>query len=467
MTPRSIGSYNPNRDFARQVAEQTSEPPTKKRRSYAPKGSKLASGYTDRATLRDTVEDEDDKAKRLKSLEEMLKLQQIDQATFEKLRNEIGVGGDVASTHLVKGLDWRLLERVKRGEDVTKDKADDDNVEVEVEEKVDVEDELDGVLQKEVVAGARPVKEHVDKVEEAASASLSRDEILRQLKERRQQQSMPPPAPEPVLGDRFKKVESTTKSNKKKFVETVNGRRREVLVFTDREGKVKRKTRWLDPENAVKTASSDEQKAQPMGMEVPAEFVARQKALLEQQKAEDDDDDIFQGVGAEYDPLAGIDSASEEEDVEKENSDKSKDQQSTQGMRNYFGATEPEPEEREPVTRDPTILAALKRAAALRQGEDSKGSAGRNGDAEPTDRGRAMLEKSKRSERDDALDLDMGFGESRFGDEDDEDGPVFDEEGDKKKEKVARKRGPKKRKGDKDSVNDVMSVLEGRKKKDS
>src|SRR4051794_27934097 len=120
MTPRSVAGYSSSNDFARQLAEHKRElsgqPPTKKFRfSAAPKGTKLAQGYQDRTSLRradgEDAETHDDKEKRLKALEEMMKLQQIDQSTFEKLRDEIGVGGDASSTHLVKGLDWKLLER--------------------------------------------------------------------------------------------------------------------------------------------------------------------------------------------------------------------------------------------------------------------------------------------------------------------------------------------------------------------
>jgi hypothetical protein len=54
--------------------------------------------------------------------------------------------------------------------------------------------------------------------------------------------------------------------------------------------------------------------------------------------------------------------------------------------------------------------------------------------------------------------MDMGFGSSKFGDDEDE---TFIEGG----AKAGRKRGPKKRKGDKDSAGDVLGVLEERKSK--
>ena len=79
----AVGGGN---DFARQLAERQREasghPQKKFKSSAAPKGSKLASGYVDRAKQREN-EEEDDKATRIKNLEEMMKLQQIDRATFE------------------------------------------------------------------------------------------------------------------------------------------------------------------------------------------------------------------------------------------------------------------------------------------------------------------------------------------------------------------------------------------------
>jgi hypothetical protein len=60
--------------------------------------------------------------------------------------------------------------------------------------------------------------------------------------------------------------------------------------------------------------------------------------------------------------------------------------------------------------------------------------------------------------------MDMGFGGSRIEDgEEDDDGVLLDFES-KDRGGNKRKRGPKKRKGDKDSADDVMRVLEGRKK---
>jgi hypothetical protein len=313
----------------------------------------------------------------------------------------------------------------------------------------------------------------------------TRDEILKELKASR---SAPRPPPESTLGSRFKKL-GDDKPEKKRFVEVAeNGRRREVLVITDAQGNTKRKVRWIDKpgETAPSSELSKSEDAKPWGMEVPAEIAAKAAANA---TPDDDDDDIFAGVGADYDPLAGIedddDSSSDEEGEAKEKGGKKPDaKDSTEdgkgledekqpAKRNYFStstsdaAVEEEPEDRSnPLMKDPTIMAALKRAAALRQTSPSAEDSGESG--ESALRQKKFLEEARRRDAMDAADMDMGFGGSRNEDGEEEDVPLldFDDAGDGQERGGAkkRKRGPKKKKGDKNSVSDVMSVLEGRKK---
>lgn len=501
MTPRSVAGYSSSNDFARQLAEHKQElsgqPPTKKFRSTAaPKGTKLAPGYQDRTSVRradgEDAETQDDKEKRLKALEEMLKLQQIDQATFEKLRDEIGVGGDVSSTHLVKGLDWKLLERVKKGEDINASPA------IKVQESgreasANVDEELESVLEKEVQAVQRG--KETNKGETAPLPSdratekqrISRDEILQRLKASRalhKQAEVVPPV-EPSLGEKFKKVGSGDRSEKKRFTEVVNGRRREVLITTDKDGRTKRKVRWLDQEiSSALGVAKEESAKQVLGMEVPAELAAKHEAfLLQQQKEEDEDEDIFGGIGADYNPLAGISEASDDgshsdDDVEAgaltpvkvESKADTTTEVPREKPRNYFSTKEAEPAagKPNPSMSDPAIMAAIKRAAEIRipaRDETDRAiavTATEDQDADRLLRRKQFLQTLKKREREDAMDIDLGFGESRFGDEeDDEDGPTWD--GEESGKRSGRKRGPKKRKGDKDNITDVMGVLAGRK----
>ncbi|GKZ17370.1 hypothetical protein AbraIFM66951_010734 [Aspergillus brasiliensis] len=500
MTPRAIT----NVDFARQLAEyrREAQPASKKfKSSAAPKGTKLPSGYQDRAALLRQKEeaeaaeggadggDGSDLEKRVKALEEMVKLGQIDQGTFEKLRAEMGVGGDLKSTHMVKGLDWKLLRRVKEGEDVNVVEKQDEKGGEKDEEVGDVDDELDRVLGEKgegMDALSAAQKEHKEKKKKGVMAQRkSRDEILRELKASRAAAAAEAAkAAEPALGTKFKRIGGESKAEKKRWVEQdENGRRKEILQITDAEGKTKRKVRWLDKpgevggDNGPAGLLMPDKDAKPLGMEVPAEVASKASAPAEE---EDDDDDIFAGVGDDYNPLGDLpdddDSSDESENGEKPPmatepapaaSDSKKPEATTSRPRNYFSTSTteevPEVDRSNPLAKDPTLLAALKRAAALRQSEEAGTADADAGDVddETALRRKRFLEEARRREALDAMDMDMGFGGSRNDDDEDDEEVVLENEGRGGKK---RKRGPKKKKGDKDSVTDVMRVLEGRKK---
>ena len=482
-------------DFSRQLAEQRREGnqrPTKRfKSSAAPKGTKLPTGYQDRAQQRNAQaeeETEDDLQGRIKALEEMVKLGQIDQATFDNLRAELGVGGDTGSTHMVKGLDWALLKRVKAGEDVSQaaqkpppEAKDDAPVGENADEEFERLMEEKGLEEVES-APKEPKQKKKGTMAPPPPRKKTRDEILKELRaSRAAAASAPTPQPESTLGSKFKKL-GDGKPEKKKFIEAdETGRRREVLLITDAEGNTKRKTRWIDKpvESAPSTAAlpMPDKDAKPLGMEVPAEIAARNAANAAAE--EEDDDDIFAGVGADYDPLAGIeqddDSSEEDEDGEvaapaAEKKDNAPAEAGPEAIpvkpRNYFAtstsSTTEEPEDRShPLTKDPTFLAAFKRAAALRTASPSAED-GESADA--TQRHKRFLEEARRRDAMDAADMDLGFGESRIEDDEDEEAVLLDFDDDQQRGGKKRKRGPKKKKGDKDSANDVMQVLEGRQK---
>lgn len=431
----------------------------------------------------------------------MVKEGKIDAGTFEKLRGELGVGGDVGSTHMVKGLDWELLRRVRAGEDVSKGTEKDEEGEKEgegereegdgAEEEVDLEAEFERVIEEkgqEDIAPVAPKEKEKKKgtmapppapaQAQAQAQKKSRDEILRQLRASRAAPAAEPaPPPESTLGSKFKKL-GESRPEKKRWVETdENGQWREVLLTTDAQGNSKRKTRWLDKPGESNGLLVPDKDAKPLGMEVPAEVAS--KAAAAAAPVEDEDDDIFEGVGADYNPLADIgeDDSSSDSDEEGQVAEKAPKNTtepappSTEPIqpsrpRNYFStSTHDEPTEEDedraranPLTRDPSLLAALKRAAALRQASPSAG-----GDEEKKDdsRGQRFLEEMRRREAQDAMDMDMGFGGSRIEDEEDEE--FIGLEGDGGRGGQKRKRGPKKRKGDKENASDVMGVLGSRK----
>ncbi|MCJ1402364.1 hypothetical protein MMC11_005584 [Xylographa trunciseda] len=504
MTPRSVASSG-GIDFARQLREQNAPiSNTKKfRSSAAPKGSKLASGYQDRTQLRTSTE-EDDKAARVKALEDMVKLGQMEMATFEALRDEI-VGGDVKDVHLVKGLDYKLLERVRRGEDVLAEKPpepDKDDTKSK-EDEVDVEDAFDDLEGREVQPLA---KEERQKKGEMAPPPLTsngkkrtRDDILRELRESRQKAAEEKKAQQPVLGPRFKKLGA--KQEKSRIERDERGR--EVLITVDEDGNVKRKVKKAKLDdigaNGNNALLMPEKDAKPLGMDISHIRKAPEPVVKE-------DIDIFEGVGIDYDPLGGVDDdeddddGSDEEDIHVTTVVQETDPETipeedvvttqdsndlvqgsppamppppvptepSKSTRNYFNdasshgdsdtTTAPNP------LTDPTILAALKKASTIKPLSSSTGTTNEEEAAKLAKR-KKMLEAHDR----DAEDMDLGFGSSRFEDQEEgEDRKVKlsvwgkdDGDGDEGKGegKEKRKRGGKKRKGDKNSASDVLKVM--------
>lgn len=458
----------------------------------------------------------------------MVKLGQIDQSTFEKLRTEI-TGGNLKDSHLVKGLDYALLKRVRQGEDVYSEDAQRvqqelDDTAKDDEPEIDVEEELDKLEEKEV----KPIsKEEVSKKGEMgppppiAGKKRTRDDILRDLKASRAAAAaatqQPAKPSEPELGPKFTKVGA--KKEQSRIERDEKGR--EVLVMVDADGKVKRKVR--KPKTAEDHARSGllmpDTSLAPLGMDIP---VTNTAPPLE----EEEDGDIFQDVGKDYDPLADINdnlssagSDSSDEDMDKEEAEKDsstlepptrKDetiseepQPPQQTLRNYFNdpsTTTSDPTQTPSLTtntidntttnplKDPTILAALKKAAtiaplltsSLSPSPDDPSTASGEADLLARRRRQQMLDTRDR----DAEDMDLEFGSSRFGDAEDADAEaqvgkkvrlsVWGAEDDAKEgkgkgggggEKKERKRGPKKGKkgGDGENAADVLRVMAMRK----
>lgn len=495
MTPRpgkAIGSE----DFARQVREQhASFKPTKKFKSVAPKGSKFAAGYTDRAKARQEAEDgEDDKAKRIKALEEQVKLGQLEQATFEALRDEI-TGGDVSSTHLVKGLDKKLLERVRRGEDVLglggEKKGDDGSA------SPDVDDELDQLAEKEVetVQREQVEKKGMKAPAQVAGKKRTRDEIMAELKAQRKAAAEAKAASVPSLDSRWRRVGDQAKPK----VE-IDHKGREVVTITNEDGSVKKMVRKAQAGAESKVAMPD----------ISRPVLGADVVVPEQKKPEPDeesDEDIFGGVGTEYDPLGGMD---DEDDSDSDSDDETKsakpkvappqekkpveptaspvrdddDQIPTasappKAQRNYFGDSRSKDEEQEQdrfkgienVLKKASQLGAERSAADEDDEEDNSSESKEERQARLAKRAKMLARQDR-----DMDDIDMGFGESRFEDEADfEDAKVKlsqwkgkagedDGDEDEKGGKKEKKRKPKKRKGDANNMDDIMRVIEGRKK---
>lgn len=526
-TPRTVrGSTTGNVDFARQAREQHAsslvpnsvQQKKKYKSSAAPKGSKLGLGYTDRAKARQEAEDEDDKAERIKALEVQMKLGQIEPELFASLRDEI-VGGDVGSTHLVKGLDRQLLARVRKGEDVMggcggRKKEEEDvggGEEGSAEPEGNEDEELEKLAQREIKAVQR------EKVEKKgamptippppiAGAKRSRKEIMEEFKTQRAAAASAKAAP---VFDKSK-WRRVDEGKREKTRTEIDRKGREVLIVIDKDGREKRMIKKpgqnqvpeLDPKKPV------------LGADIKIPEVPRPAPVEE----EEDSGDIFEGVG-DYNPLEVVsdsDASSDDEDdngterplkVQKqEASEASKDPPppTTENVapqpsapRNYFG--DKPAAEKEEFDPHAGIQDILKKAASMRplqsRDEDQEYS---EGESEETAEARATrLAREKRhkemlaSQNQDFEDMDMGFGGGRFDDDDNDDddngdgepvklskwrglqgGNEYDDGGEEEGEQGGgrgkngdrkKKRKGKKRKGDANNVEDVMRVIEGRK----
>ena len=432
----------------------------------------------------------------------MVKLGQMEYSTFEKLRDEI-VGGDVGNVHLVKGLDRRLLERARRGEDVYKEPEKKVEEKVEEEEErmaeVDVDAALDDLEGREVAPIIREKKKENDS-QAVMAKKRTRDDILEALKASRAQVQA---TAAPALGIKFRKLSARLEPGTSRV--EIDNKGREVLITVDEDGNVKRKVRKKKP---TPESSSGEvtkngllmpdKNAIPLGADAP---IIPQKPTPAAEPS--DDEDVFEGVGADYDPLTGSDGSDSDSSTSESGEKKgelqkreTKHEHNTSPQttvskdpknmpppplpskpRNYFASTSTTSEENNSVTnplKDPTFLAALQKANSITRTAPDEDDSGSDAEsqreaARKAARRKEMLEAHDR----DAEDMDLGFGGSRFGDQEEgeeragvklskwdgdaDDGGKNDRGGTKQ-----RKRGKKKKKGDKDSASDVLAVLEKR-----
>ena len=370
--------------------------------------------------------------------------------------------------------------------------------EPEPEDAADDLDEEFSNLEKQDVQEVH--KDHKEKKKgELASVSLApgkkrtRDQILADFKSSRAKAQA-----EALLNARFSKIGA--KKTPGSRIE-VDNRGREVLIIIDADGHEKRKVRKAgNMSEAEQRAKSGllfpDEAAKPLGMEVPEHLQKKPEPEIVE------DVDIFDDVGDDYDPLAGMDNSGTESDSEDDVVPSKEPQGESSGeealsdpieeglatpseappkqvlppKRNYFKDSKvglvSEEMRAAPSMSDPAITAAIKRAAAMNlkpilDNEESTEEAEARRAKE--ERHKKLLQSGDRDEE----DLDMGFGTSRFEDEEDVDenkvklsawGDEREGRGGGRDGQGKRKRGPKKRRGDGNNADDVLRVMAERKK---
>lgn len=509
-------------------------PPAKRFKTTVPKGARYGRGYQDRASQRRAEQREaEELEEKIRELEEMRKQGQIDEDAFQKQRAQLGVGGDFITTHLVKGLDWELLRKVKAGEKVALDENDmkeEKNTTEEPETEAEPEPEpapasssqaevgkVDGAISDDnadeefdslVAAKEREATKPVHKEERTKKGTLAvppppslqnrrltRDEILKQFKAKRFGQDT-----SSALGTRFKKIDSKagTKQQLEQYQEAIRRRAHSPAEEAQRQsvGDIETSESEEQVEDAAvstgarssPSSPSDTVEAAPQPAVPPPPPVATRRVDSD---SDEEVGDIFEGVGRDYNADLQDEessSSSEEEGVDgvktKDGHEPTAFSRTSKSLsppkhigekRNYFATSRKADEaildHAKPSMSDEKIVSALKAARRksppVRETEEEEDKEDEEEEHHILDEGESdeakarrkkFLEEIRRRDEQDAMDLDLGFGGSRFADE--EDDMPYQEEA---RSGTKRKRGPKRKKGDKNSASAVMGVLEGRK----
>ncbi|BFZ59020.1 hypothetical protein YB2330_000021 [Saitoella coloradoensis] len=297
MTPRNV---RPTNVFAKPKVPAGKE---KKEKPILPEG------YVDRAKLRQQQADEEEE-----------KLKDVDAKTaYEQSKL---LGGDLEHTHLVKGLDFALLKKVKQGEDLSREKPQEEGPEG------DVEEDLEAAFQ---TVKAEPPKK------------MTRDELLAKMRAGRTVAESSKPVEEGLNQSKFRKIGVPPPPA---AAEEPKEEEEKVKIVVGPDGKIKK---------LVKKKKKAQEKKKP-----EPELVAN---------AMDDDGDIFADVG-EYDPFAGMDSS---DDDEKAETKEPSETPAEPPKRNYFTSTttttaDSDSDEEittESLRNDPTLKAALKKASQI------------------------------------------------------------------------------------------------------
>jgi len=246
----------------------------------------------------------DEREAKIQTLTAQYRNAEISEAEYNALREEIvGSKGDLESTHLVRGLDRRLLNNVRTGLVNGTGEADADE---------GVEDEFEKLEQQEVATvqrtTAKKESETSVRTEEStvdghgpAGVKRSRDALLAEMKSKRAADQAARLAARPDLGNQFKSIET-----KKAPKVIIDKKGREVIITKDEEGRIKKKVRKVDISDQTRpTKFLDE------GVIVPARVVDEDTGLNEN---EADEGNMFEDVDDDYNPLGNVEEEDDNDD---------------------------------------------------------------------------------------------------------------------------------------------------------
>jgi hypothetical protein len=340
----------------------------------------------------------------------------------------------------------------------------------------------------------------------------SRNDILKDLKRQREAAVAAAAAEHekkfPSLGPGFRKISAQGETSRI----DIDERGREILIITGTDGKEKRKVRKqkVDELPAPEVRHDLDDVTKPINMH----------NLPNAKRDESEDDDIFEGVGSNYNPLANLDNDDDDDD------DDDKEEEDELGLRAKVAMPQSEIESQQqrasnsraskdtsdnttPViastkhdyfkastrstssglnsglsSADATVRAALAKVRNLDDGSTLLQNLSSTDPDDPSTKEARLKKRAAElaaSDRD-MEDMDLGFGASRFDDADD-----MEREGEKVKfsqwkglgaededdggesggrdAKKQRKRGPKKKLGDKNKAEDVLNIMQRQREK--
>lgn len=299
MTPRNIKDYkNPFKQAQQKESAFEFKVPKKPAKSLLPEG------YIDRVKQRLTAA-EDDGQQRIESLREMLLKKEISQEQYIEQTQQLG--GDMESSALVRGLDRKLLEKVRAGQNV-----------------VDNSVEVDGAIAEQLL------EETLEHAIINREPKKGRNDLLSDLKRKRTQEQ---------AEEKLKQKKFTPIGNQNQTVEYLEKDGMKLKIIRNAQGTIiKRLVKKLKPAEEIPT---QKQQADSTNTTFPSLNSSDGRTTMPENTIEAtpvvQNSDIFEDAG-EYNPFLEAEEESTEDGLKLKTID-TKHKQKLATKRNYFSTT--------------------------------------------------------------------------------------------------------------------------------